>query len=80
MTTHKRGRPRSTRAAVINLIGTSGLYALEENDLFVVSGAALRELSSLLREPTDRKAAAESTPTDGPTNETQPARLPAERQ
>jgi len=53
--TNKRGRPRSVRQAVISLIGTAGLYALERNDLFVVSGAILRELSLIVGEPAPEK-------------------------
>ena len=61
--TNKRGRPRSVRQAVINLIGTSGLYALEQNDLFVVSGAILRELSLIVGETVPNKP---EQPNDAP--------------
>lgn len=39
----KPGRPKSVRVAAEKIIGCAGLAALEKADLFVVTGAYLRQ-------------------------------------
>lgn len=49
--TDKRGRPQSIHRKAESLIGTAGVSALNNNDLYIVSGAIIRELGLLIQEP-----------------------------
>jgi hypothetical protein len=46
--TTKRGRPRTTRKAAADILGPAIVDALAKADLYVVSGALLRELSLIV--------------------------------
>ena len=48
--TTKRGRPRTTRKAAADILGPAIVDALAKADLYVVSGALLRELALVVGE------------------------------
>lgn len=49
--TTKPGRPRSTKHAGAAVIGPAIVKALADADLYIVSGALLRELALIVGEP-----------------------------
>lgn len=48
--TSKRGRPRTTRKAAADILGPAIVDTLAKADLYVVSGALLRELALIVGE------------------------------
>jgi len=58
LTTDKPGRPRSIRKRAESLIGTAGVSALYDADLFLISGSLARELALIVEPPA---ASAETT-------------------
>ena len=64
----KRGRPTNIRTVAERIIGTAGVKALTENDLYIISGALAREMALIIGEPApipepDSEPEVEMTPT-----------------
>lgn len=57
---NKKGRPARVDRLVEKLIGVVGVSVLKENDLYVVPGKLLRDLTASLPEPEKQEEAEEA--------------------
>jgi hypothetical protein len=60
--TTKRGRPRHIKTLAVSLIGSAGVSALQDNDLFIISGDLARELALIIGESIPTPTTQDETP------------------